>query len=59
MLYFTELVAMGGSIIWNEPATTTLLEHYLAAYQILQQVGWLSYFQRLQWYNEQQVCNSP
>jgi hypothetical protein len=46
---------MGGSVIWNEPATTTLLEHYPVAYQIFQQAGWLSYFQRLQWYNEQQV----
>jgi hypothetical protein len=54
-LYLTELVAMGGSIIRNEPATTALLEHYPAAYQIFQQAGWLSYFQRLQWYNEQQV----
>jgi hypothetical protein len=54
-LYLTELVAMGGSVIRNEPATTALLEHYPAAYQIFQQAGWLSYFQRLQWYNEQQV----
>ena len=46
---------MGGSIIRNEPATTALLEHYPAAYQIFQQAGWLSYFQRLQGYNEQQV----
>jgi hypothetical protein len=46
---------MGGSVIRNEPATTALLEHYPVAYQIFQQAGWLSYFQRLQGYNEQQV----
>ena len=46
---------MGGSIIRNEPATTTLLEHYPAAYEIFQQAGWLNYFHRLQGYNEQQV----
>jgi hypothetical protein len=54
-LYFTKLVAMGGSAIRNEPATTTLLERYPAAYQIFEQAGWLNYFRRLQWYNEQQV----
>jgi hypothetical protein len=46
---------MGGSVIRNEPTTTALLEHYPAAYQIFQQAGWLNYFQRLQWNNEQQV----
>jgi hypothetical protein len=46
---------MGGSVIWNEPSTTALLEHYPTTYQIFQQAGWLSYFQRLEWYNEQQV----
>jgi DNA-binding response OmpR family regulator len=46
---------MGGSAIRNEPATTTLLERYPAAYQIFEQAGWLNYFRRLQWYNEQQV----
>jgi hypothetical protein len=55
MLYLTEMVAMGGYFIRNEPATTVLLEHYPTAYQIFQQAGWLSYFQRLKWYNEQQV----
>jgi hypothetical protein len=54
-LYFIKLVAMGGSAIKNEPATTTLLERYPAAYQIFEQAGWLNYFHRLQWYNEQQV----
>jgi hypothetical protein len=54
-LYFTKLVAMGGSIIRNEPATTALLEQYPVAYQIFEQAGWLNYFLRLQWYNEQQV----
>jgi hypothetical protein len=54
-LYFTKLVAMGGSIIRNEPATTALLEQYPVAYQIFEQAGWLNYFRRLQWYNEQQV----
>jgi hypothetical protein len=54
-LYLTELVAMGGSVIRNEPATTTLLEHYPTTYQIFQQAGWLNYFHRLQGYNEQQV----
>jgi hypothetical protein len=46
---------MGGSIIRNEPATTVLLEHYPAAYEIFQQAGWLNYFHRLPAYNEQQV----
>jgi hypothetical protein len=46
---------MGGSIIQNEPATTVLLEHYPAAYEIFQQAGWLNYFHRLPAYNEQQV----
>ena len=46
---------MGGSIIWNEPATTVFLEHYPVAYQIFQQVGWLNYFHRLRGYNEKQV----
>jgi hypothetical protein len=46
---------MGGSAIRNEPATTTLLEQYPVAYQIFEQAGWLHYFRRLQWYNEQQV----
>jgi hypothetical protein len=54
-LYFIKLVAMGGSAIKNEPATTTQLERYPAAYQIFEQAGWLNYFHRLQWYNEQQV----
>jgi hypothetical protein len=54
-LYFTKLVAMGGSIIRNEPATTALLEQYPVAYQIFEQAGWLNYFYRLQWYIEQQV----
>jgi hypothetical protein len=36
-LYLTKLVAMGGSIIRNEPTTTALLEHYPVAYQIFQQ----------------------
>jgi hypothetical protein len=49
------MVAMGGSVIWNEPTTTALLEHYPVAYQIFQQAGWLNYFQRLQGYDEQQV----
>jgi hypothetical protein len=46
---------MGGSTIRNEPATTTLLERYPVVYQIFEQAGWLNYFRRLQWYNEQQV----
>jgi hypothetical protein len=54
-LYLTKLVAMGGSIVRNEPATTALLEHYPVAYEIFQQAGWLNYFLRLQGYNEQQV----
>jgi hypothetical protein len=54
-LYLTELVAMGGSVIQNEPTTIVLLENYLVAYQIFQQAGWLNYFQRLLGYNEQQV----
>jgi hypothetical protein len=55
MLYLTKPVAMGGSIVRNEPTTMALLEHYLAAYEIFQQAGWLNYFCRLQGYNEQQV----
>jgi hypothetical protein len=54
-LYLTKPVAMGGSIVRNEPATMALLEHYPAAYEIFQQAGWLNYFRRLQGYNEQQV----
>jgi hypothetical protein len=54
-LYCTKPVAMGGSAIRNEPATTALLEQYPVAYQIFEQAGWLNYFRRLQWYNEQQV----
>jgi hypothetical protein len=54
-LYLTKPVAMGGSIVQNEPATMVLLEHYPTAYEIFQQAGWLNYFRRLQGYNEQQV----
>jgi hypothetical protein len=54
-LYLTKPVAMGGSIIRNEPATTVLLEHYPTAYEIFQQAGWLNYFHRLPAYNEQKV----
>ena len=46
---------MGGAVIRKEPATTALLEHYPAAYQIFEQAGWLNYFRRLQGYNERQV----
>jgi hypothetical protein len=51
-LYCTKPVAMGGSAIRNEPATTALLEQYPEAYQIFEQAGWLNYFRRLQLYNE-------
>jgi hypothetical protein len=51
----TKLVAMGGPVVRKEPATTALLEHYPAAYQIFEQAGWLHYFRRLQGYNEPQV----
>jgi hypothetical protein len=54
-VYFTELLAMGGSVIRYEPATTALLELYPEAYQIFLQAGWLSYFQRLQGFDQQQV----
>jgi hypothetical protein len=54
-LYPTKLVAMGGAVVRKEPATTALLEHYPAAYQIFEQAGWLNYFSRLQGYNEPQV----
>ena len=54
-LYLTNLVAMGGDFIHKEPATTALLKHYPAAYQIFEQAGWLNYFRRLQGYNESQV----
>jgi hypothetical protein len=46
---------MGGPVVRKEPATTALLEHYPAAYQIFEQAGWLHYFRRLQGYNEPQV----
>jgi hypothetical protein len=46
---------MGGPVVRKEPITTTLLEHYPAAYQIFEQVGWLHYFRRLQGYNEPQT----
>jgi hypothetical protein len=36
-VYFTELLAMGGSVIRYEPATTALLELYPEAYQIFLQ----------------------
>jgi hypothetical protein len=54
-LYCTKPTAMGGSAIRNGPATTALLEHYPAAYQIFEQAGWLHYFRRLQGYNEPQA----
>jgi hypothetical protein len=46
---------MGGSVIRYEPATIALLELYPEAYQIFLQAGWLSYFQRLQGFDQQQV----
>jgi hypothetical protein len=46
---------MGGPVVRREPATTALLEHYPAAYQIFEQAGWLHYFRRLQGYNEPQT----
>jgi hypothetical protein len=46
---------MGGPVVRKEPATTALLEHYPAAYQIFEQAGWLHYFRRLQGYNEPQI----
>jgi hypothetical protein len=46
---------MGGPVVRKEPATTALLEHYHAAYQIFEQAGWLHYFRRLQGYNESQT----
>jgi hypothetical protein len=46
---------MGGAVIHKETATTALLEHYPASYQIFEQAGWLNYFSRLQGYNETQV----
>jgi hypothetical protein len=55
MVYFTQLIAMGGSVIRYEPTTIALLEHYPVAYQNFLQAGWLGYFQRLQWYDQQQV----
>ena len=46
---------MGGSVICYKPATISLLELYLEAYQIFLQAGWLGYFQRLQGFDQQQV----
>jgi hypothetical protein len=46
---------MGGPVVCKEPATTALLEHYPAAYQIFEKAGWLHYFRRLQGYNEPQA----
>jgi hypothetical protein len=54
-LYPTKPVAMGGPVVCKEPATTALLKHYPAAYQIFDQAGWLNYFRRLRGYNEPQV----
>ena len=54
-MYFTELIAMGGSVIQYEPTTTTLLELYPEVHQIFLQAGWLGYFQRLQGFDQQQV----
>jgi hypothetical protein len=53
MMYFTELLAMGGSVIHYELAMTTLLELYPEAYQIFLQAGWLGYFQRVQGFDQQ------
>jgi hypothetical protein len=50
---------MGGAVVRKEPATTALLEHYPAAYQIFEQAGWLNYFRRLQGYNEHKYYSSP
>jgi hypothetical protein len=44
---------MGGSVIRYEPTTIDLLELYPEAYQIFLQAGWLSYFQRLQGFDQQ------
>jgi hypothetical protein len=52
-LHFTELLAMGGPVIWCEPAMAALLELYPEVYQIFLQAGWLGYFQRLQGFDQQ------
>jgi hypothetical protein len=55
MVHFTELLAIGGPVIWYEPTTTNLLELYPEVYQIFLQAGWVGYFQRLQGFDQQQV----
>jgi len=54
-VHFTDRLAMGGPIIWHEPAMTSMLELYPEVYQIFLQAGWLGYFQRLQGFEQQQV----
>jgi hypothetical protein len=54
-VHFTELLAMGGPIIWYKPTTIALLEIYPEVYQIFLQAGWLGYFKRLQEFDQQQV----
>ena len=46
---------MGGSAIRHEPGSITLLEFFLEAYQIFQQAGWTTYFERLGEFDPQQV----
>ena len=46
---------MGGLAIRHEPGSITLLELFLEAYQIFQQAGWITYFERLGEFDPQQV----
>jgi hypothetical protein len=50
---------MGGAVVRKEPATTALLEHYPAAYQIFEQAGWLNYFSRLKDTMNHKYYSSP
>ena len=46
---------MGGSAIIHEPGSITLLQLFPEAYQIFQQAGWTTYFERLGEFDPQQV----
>ena len=48
---------MGGSAIRHEPGSITLLELFLEAYQIFQQAGCITYFERLGEFDPQQVLD--
>jgi hypothetical protein len=46
---------MGGLAVRYEPENLDTLLLYLEAYQIILQADWISYFKKLQWFNEDKV----